>query len=140
MHEGGRNCLKYLKRGWNRKEGRRNKDFKTGEPAESRGGWLKMGAGAETPLQTLLMKSLLCFRREGHLLRIWRKRTKFLYQNTWDWKSTFWKSELFSQEIASDRLCLMLVLRYFSPSKLLVVPAAHLLEDSRIYEIYSDSS
>ena len=26
-------CLKYLKRGWNRKEGRGNKDFKKGEGA-----------------------------------------------------------------------------------------------------------
>ena len=31
MHEGRGNCLKYLKRGWNRKEGRRNKDFKKGD-------------------------------------------------------------------------------------------------------------
>ena len=29
-HEGGGNCLKYIKRGWNRKEGRGNKDFKKG--------------------------------------------------------------------------------------------------------------
>ena len=28
MCEGGENCLKHLKRGWNRKEGRANKDFK----------------------------------------------------------------------------------------------------------------
>ena len=26
--EGGRNCVKYLKRGWNRKEGRGNKKIK----------------------------------------------------------------------------------------------------------------
>ena len=25
QHEGGRSCLKYLKRGWNRKEGRETK-------------------------------------------------------------------------------------------------------------------
>ena len=25
-----RDCLKYLKRGWNRKEGKKNKDFKKG--------------------------------------------------------------------------------------------------------------
>ena len=30
MCEGGGNCLKYLRRGWNRKEGRGNKDFKKG--------------------------------------------------------------------------------------------------------------
>ena len=28
FREGGENCLEYLKRGWNRKEWRRNKDFK----------------------------------------------------------------------------------------------------------------
>ena len=28
LREGGRNCLKYLKRGWIRKEGKRNNDFK----------------------------------------------------------------------------------------------------------------
>ena len=33
------NCLKYLKRGWNRKEGRENKDFK-------KGGILDQGVGA----------------------------------------------------------------------------------------------
>ena len=30
MREGGANCLKYLKMGWNRKEGRGHKDFKKG--------------------------------------------------------------------------------------------------------------
>ena len=30
LREGGGNCLKYLKRGWNRKEERGNKDFKKG--------------------------------------------------------------------------------------------------------------
>ena len=40
------NCLKYLKKGWGRKEGRRNKDFKKGggklgqvKGALKRGGW-----------------------------------------------------------------------------------------------------
>ena len=28
LREGGGNCLKYLKSGWSRKEGRGNKDFK----------------------------------------------------------------------------------------------------------------
>ena len=37
------NCLKYLERGWNRKEGRGNKDFKNRGPAGSRGGCLKKG-------------------------------------------------------------------------------------------------
>ena len=39
LHEGGGNCLKYLKRGWNRKEGRGNKEFK-------KGGKLGQGLGA----------------------------------------------------------------------------------------------
>ena len=45
MREGGGNCLKYLKRGWNREEGRGNKDFKKGSKlgqgvgALKRGGW-----------------------------------------------------------------------------------------------------
>ena len=30
LHEGGRNCIKYFKKGWNRKEGKRNKDLKKG--------------------------------------------------------------------------------------------------------------
>ena len=36
--EGG-DCLKYLKRGWNKKEGKGNKDFK-------KGGKLEQGVGA----------------------------------------------------------------------------------------------
>ena len=39
MREGGENCLKYLKRWWNRTEGRGHKDFK-------RGGKLGQGVGA----------------------------------------------------------------------------------------------
>ena len=38
----GRNCLKYLERGWNRKEGRGRKDLKRGQ-AQSGGGCLKKG-------------------------------------------------------------------------------------------------
>ena len=43
--EGRGNCLKYLKRGWNKKEGRGNRDFKkrSGGQAGSRGGCLKKG-------------------------------------------------------------------------------------------------
>ena len=41
------NYRKYLKRGWNRKKGRGNKDFKKGE-AGSRGGCLKKRAGLRT--------------------------------------------------------------------------------------------
>ena len=43
------NYPKYLKRGWNRKEGRENEDYKKGEQAGSRGGCLKK-EGADTPL------------------------------------------------------------------------------------------
>ena len=46
-------CLKYLKRGWNRKEGRGNKHFKKGGGKLGQGvGALKRGA-AGTPLQTM---------------------------------------------------------------------------------------
>ena len=46
--EGGGNCLKYLKRGWNRKEGKINKDFKKEGQAGPRGGCFKKG-GLEPP-------------------------------------------------------------------------------------------
>ena len=39
------NCLKYLKSGWNRKEGREHKDFKKRGQPGSRGGCLKKGSG-----------------------------------------------------------------------------------------------
>ena len=38
MRVGG-NCLKYLKMGWKRKEGRGNKDFKKGGQPLSTGSW-----------------------------------------------------------------------------------------------------
>ena len=45
--DGGGDCLKYLKRGWNKKEGRGNKDFeKGGGQAGSRGWCLKRGGGS----------------------------------------------------------------------------------------------
>ena len=47
----GGNCLKYLKRGWNRKAGRETKIVKGGQ-AGSSGGCLKKG-GAGTPLRTM---------------------------------------------------------------------------------------
>ena len=57
MREGGGNYLKYLKRGWNKKEGRRNKDFKSAGGKLSQGvSALKKGAG--TPLRTMLKKKL----------------------------------------------------------------------------------
>ena len=54
MQEWG-NCLKYLKMGWNRKEGKGNKDFKKGGQVGPRGGCLKKGRGAGTPLLTMVM-------------------------------------------------------------------------------------
>ena len=48
MCEGGGNSPKYIKRGWNRKEGRGHKDFKKGGQAGSGGGCLKKG-GLEPP-------------------------------------------------------------------------------------------
>ena len=46
LREGGGNCLKYLKRGWNRTEGRGHKDYKKEGQIGSRGGCLKkVGAG-----------------------------------------------------------------------------------------------
>ena len=44
LRESGVNCLKYLKSGWNRKEGAANKDLiKGGGEARLRGGCLKKG-------------------------------------------------------------------------------------------------
>ena len=48
MREGRENCLRYLKRGWDRKEGKRHKDFKNGAgggPAGSRSGCRKKKGG-----------------------------------------------------------------------------------------------
>ena len=51
MHEGGRNCLKYLKRGQNRKEGKGHKDCKKGGKLGEGVGVLKGRPG--TPLRTM---------------------------------------------------------------------------------------
>ena len=49
------NCLKYLERGWKRKEERGHKDFKKRRQARSRGGCLKKGGGvAGTSLRTMI--------------------------------------------------------------------------------------
>ena len=42
---GGGDCLKYLKRGWSRTEGRKNKDFKKGGKLSQGVGALKKGGG-----------------------------------------------------------------------------------------------
>ena len=52
LREGGGNCQKYLKRRWNRKEGRGNKDFENGVKLGEGVGALKRG-GARTPLRTM---------------------------------------------------------------------------------------
>ena len=60
MREGGGNSLKYLKRGWNRKEGRGNKDFRRGGGCKiGQGvGALKIG-GTRTTLRTMLFMHLI---------------------------------------------------------------------------------
>ena len=50
MREGGGNYLKYHKRGWNKKEGRGNKDFKKGGKLGQGLGALKRG-GLELPYE-----------------------------------------------------------------------------------------
>ena len=62
--EGVGNCLKYLKRGWNRKEGRGNKDFKKGEQAGSRVGALKRGVGTGSPYKLWSLYFLLTKRHQ----------------------------------------------------------------------------
>ena len=56
LREGWGKCLKYFKMGWNRKEGRENKDFKKGGQAGSKGGCLKKGGEewAGTSLQFIM--------------------------------------------------------------------------------------
>ena len=54
--ECGGNCPKYLKREWNRKQGRENKDFKKGGGGgklSQEVGALKRRGGAGTPLRTM---------------------------------------------------------------------------------------
>ena len=52
LREGGGNCLKYLKRGRNRKEGRGKQKFEKGEESWFKG-WCLKKVGAGTPLQTM---------------------------------------------------------------------------------------
>ena len=51
MHEGGGNCLKYVKGGWNRTERRGHKDFKKGGKLGQGMGALKKGGGLESPYE-----------------------------------------------------------------------------------------
>ena len=59
MHEGGENCLKYLIRGWNRIEGRENKDFKK-ERVSCVKGWVpqKKGGGLQSSYELWCKKIL----------------------------------------------------------------------------------
>ena len=54
MCEGGRNSQKYLKRGWNRKEGRKNKDFKKEDKLGQGVGASKRGAGIPLPTMSII--------------------------------------------------------------------------------------
>ena len=57
MRVGGGDCLKYLKRGWNRTEERGHKDYKKEGQVGSRCGYLKkVRAGLEPPYELWLQK------------------------------------------------------------------------------------
>ena len=63
--EGG--CLKYLKRGWNRKEG--NKDFRRGKgQAGSRSGCLRKGR-AGTHLRTMVTWQIHIYKNSLHSVK-----------------------------------------------------------------------
>ena len=51
MREGKGNYLKYLKKEWNRKDERRNKDFKKGGKLGQVMGALKRGRGLKPPYE-----------------------------------------------------------------------------------------
>ena len=59
LGQGGRNCLKYFKWGWNRKEGSRSNDFKKEGQAGSTDGGLKKGGRLESPKKTMMFTSTL---------------------------------------------------------------------------------
>ena len=78
MRAGEGNRLKYLKRGWNRKEGRGNKYLKGRGQAGSRGGCLKRGGGGWNPLE-LCKKRFMPQNGQVAALRcspIWKKMRK----------------------------------------------------------------
>ena len=52
LHEVGGNCVKHLKRGWNRKDGRGNKDFKKGASWVKR--WVSYKEGGWNPLRNYI--------------------------------------------------------------------------------------
>ena len=53
MHEGEGNCIKYLKRGWNRTESRGHKDLKKGGTRWVKGWVPKKGGKVGTTLRTM---------------------------------------------------------------------------------------
>ena len=57
MHEGKGNCVKCLKMGWNRKEGRGNKDLKKGGNLGHGVGALKRGL--EPPYKLCVLKGII---------------------------------------------------------------------------------
>ena len=92
MREGGGNCLKYLKRGWNRKEGSGNKDFKKGgKLGQGVGALKKKGGQAGTPLKTMPYDSIktqssglsLLTRNSGNLLMILLFPSNLFEQISW---------------------------------------------------------
>ena len=58
LREGGGNCLKYFKWGWNQKKGRRTKDFK-----KEGASWIRMNAfekgGLESPYEAMMFTCTL---------------------------------------------------------------------------------
>ena len=51
------NCLKYLKRGWNRKEGRKNKDFEKGRASQGIIQGFNLGVGSHV---NITLRCKLC--------------------------------------------------------------------------------
>ena len=64
------NYLKYLERGWNRKEGRGHKDFKKGVKLGQGVHALKRGGGAGTPLGTMYAHLWNTVVTSGMVLRV----------------------------------------------------------------------
>ena len=58
--DGGGDCLKYLKTGWNRKEEKGNKDFKKKTMLDQGVGASKRGGGLEHPYKLWLIARLEC--------------------------------------------------------------------------------
>ena len=73
LREGGRNCLKYVKTGWDRKQGSRNKNLNKRGPARLRSGWLKK-EGLEPPYE--LWYGFSVFFRYGALKSLTRKQLR----------------------------------------------------------------